>query len=329
MAMHEFELINEFFVRESRAAGVVLGIGDDCALLDVPVGQQLAVSMDTLNAGVHFPVDAAPQLIAERALCVNLSDLAAMGATPKWFTLALSLPEPDVDWLSDFSRGLFDVARAFDIALVGGDTTRGPLAITIQVHGVVDADRALRRSGARIGDGVYVTGALGDGAAALALLQDGMACDADAKRYLLRRFYRPEPQVQTGRRLLGLASAAIDVSDGLLADLGHICTQSKVSAVIAVEDLPLSLVLQQQIASEKVSEQQARNWALTGGDDYQLCFTVPACQVDAINVLIGASQLSAIKIGEIVKGCDAEEHSVEVVSQGKKIDLEVMGYQHF
>lgn len=315
----EFDLIQRYFDRVVNGRGVELGIGDDCALLSVPEGHQLAVSMDTLVADVHFPADADPELIAERALRVNLSDLAAMGATPLWFTLGLTLPSSDPDWLESFSRGLFAAANEFNCTLVGGDTTRGPLSLTLQVHGSVDANLALRRSGAGVGDLVCVTGNLGDGAAALALIQDSLWAGDDASAYLLERFYRPRPQLAEGQLLLGIASAALDISDGLVADLGHICQRSRVGAVIDIDRLPLSSALKANVEHDK-----ATSWALAGGDDYQLCFTVPQAKYSALQSLIESDQLQASVIGEVVEGnaVICREHGIEV-------NIAATGYNHF
>lgn len=319
MAIGEFDLIKCYFERSASSAGVELGIGDDCALLDVPAGKHLAVSMDTLVAGVHFPADASSRLIAERALRVNLSDLAAMGAEPLWFTLGLTLPEPNPDWLENFSVGLFAAADEFNCVLVGGDTTRGPLSMTLQVHGAVDSKNALRRSGARIGDLVCVTGCLGDGAAALAVIQDKLWPGEDAREYLLDRFYRPRPQLAEGQLLLGVASAALDISDGLIADLGHICECSNVGAIVDIERLPLSSAMR-----ANVSVMQANTWALAGGDDYQLCFTLPPAKQLALQTLIDSGQLQATIVGEIVSGS-----GVICRSEGVEVNLSATGYNHF
>lgn len=275
--------------------------------------------MDTLVADVHFPADAAPELIAERALRVNLSDLAAMGATPLWFTLGLTLPISDPVWLEHFSRGLFAVADEFGCTLVGGDTTRGPLSLTLQVHGAVDADLALRRSGAQVGDLVCVTGTLGDGAAALAAMQDRLWVGGDASAYLQERFYRPRPQLLEGQLLLGIASAALDISDGLIADLGHICQRSGVGAAIDLERLPLSSAVKANVDNAK-----ATAWALAGGDDYQLCFTVPQAKLAALQLLIDSGQLEATVVGEVLAGS-----GVICRQQGVEVNMAATGYNHF
>lgn len=318
MAIGEFELIKRYFHRQLPSPGVVVGIGDDCALLTLPPGHQLAVSMDTLVEGVHFPSGAAPDLIAERALRVNLSDLAAMGAEPLWFTLGLTLTEASPQWLQAFSEGLFRVAEEFGIALVGGDTTRGPLTITIQVHGSVPQGEALLRSGARPGDRIFVTGSLGGGGASLALIRGKIAPREDDRVFLHDCYYRPEPHLQFGQRLRGLASAAIDISDGLMADLGHICQRSGVGARVISSQLPV-----EQSVARYFSEAQAIDFALSGGDDYRLCFTVPPERIDALRALQQAGSLSAIEIGEITT-----DTQVLCVNDQEEV-LESKGFQHF
>jgi thiamine-monophosphate kinase len=318
----EFDLIRQFFQREqaeSPDTGVVLGIGDDCALLQVPTGQQLAVSVDTLVADVHFPATADAENIAERALRVNLSDLAAMGAEPLWFTLALTLPNVDEDWLRSFSRGLFRVAHEFNIALVGGDTTSGPLSITLQVMGSVAPARAMRRDGASPGDYVLVTNYLGDGAAALAVIQNSMHLATEHEDYLRARFYQPQPRLAEAKLISEFASAALDISDGLVADLGHICSASDLAAVIAVENLPLSLAL---LAVDDLD--LMRRWALSGGDDYELCFTVAPENMPGIAMLIAQGKLHATVIGELLPGS-----GVHCELDGEPFELTQQGYQHF
>ena len=318
----EFQLIQQFFQREQAeqpAEGVLLGIGDDCALLQIPEGKQLAVSVDSLVAGVHFPVDAAPELIAERALRTNLSDLAAMGADPLWFTLALTLPDANEEWLRNFSRGLFACAREYKIALIGGDTTSGPLSITIQVMGSVTPGAAMRRDGANIGDFVLVTNSVGDGAAALALIQAQVHCDETSANYLHERFYRPTPRLHESVFIRDIATAALDISDGLVADLQHICDASDVGAIIDVENLPLSYAMQ-----AFNNPTQAREWALTGGDDYELCFTVSPEKMADIAMLIAQGKLNATVIGGIIPG-----NKVICEFEGEPYPIAKAGYQHF
>lgn len=318
----EFQLIQQFFQREQAddpQAGVLLGIGDDCALLQIPAGKTLAVSVDTLVANVHFLADADPELIAERALRTNLSDLAAMGAEPLWFTLALTLPQADEDWLRSFSRGLFKCAREYQIALVGGDTTSGALSISIQVMGAVEPQEAMRRDGANIGDFVLVTNYLGDGAAALAWLQGRTEFVAEHSDYLVERFYRPAPRLKEAALIRSIATSALDISDGLIADLQHICSASDVGAVIDVENLPLSPALR-----SVNNNAQALEWALSGGDDYELCFTVAPERMGDVAMLIAQGALQATVIGEIIPG-----NQVICEYEGEPFELTQTGYQHF
>ena len=267
----EFSLINRYFSACGAAGNdTLLGVGDDCALLAPPSGEVLAVTTDTLLAGVHFPLDSPARLIAQRTLAVNLSDMAAMGATPRWFQLALTLPDTDQDWLADFSGGLNAMACQFNCALVGGDTTRGPLAISITLMGSVPPDKALTRSGAKPGDMIYVSGSLGDGAGGLAVIEGRLSAGKKDAVYLEERFWQPLPRISEGLEIRDFASAAIDISDGLLADLGHVAKASQVGALLEVDRLPLSQELRRAAGLE-----QGHTWALTGGDDYELCFTVP------------------------------------------------------
>lgn len=274
MSLSEFNLIERYFAgRGPRRDDVVLGVGDDCALLRVPEGMELAVSIDTLIPGVHFPADTLPAAIGHKALAVGLSDLAAMGAAPAWATLSLSLPEADEAWLEPFAAGLFALAEAHDVALVGGDTVHGPLVITLQLHGHVPAGTALRRGGARPGDLIYVTGTLGDAGLGLAVAQGRSGASGEEARYLRDRLDYPQPRCDAGLALRGLASSCIDISDGVAADLGHILDASGAGARLDLDKLPLSPPLRRHC-----DETRAWRLALTAGDDYELCFTVPAAR---------------------------------------------------
>ena len=289
----EFALIERIRRRAGARGDVVLGIGDDAALLQVPAGKLLAVATDTLNIDVHFPGDTAPADIGWKSLAVNLSDLAAMGAAPAWATLSLSLPHADEAWVDGFLDGFLTLATQHDVALVGGDTTRGPLSVCVTVHGFVDAATALRRDGACAGDDVWVSGTLGDAAAALVQWRAGGAGDP-----LLRaRLDRPTPRVALGLRLAGVASAAIDISDGLLADLGHVCTASGVGAEVELARLPASALLRERFDEEARAALQA-----TGGDDYELCFTASPGQRDAIEAIGREAGTDVMRIGRIVAG---------------------------
>ena len=318
--MGEFELIERYFAAIGpQRADVVLGVGDDAAVLRVPPGHELVACTDTLVDGHHFPAGFDAGDVGWRALAVNLSDLAAMGAEPAWATLALTLPGADEEWLEAFAGGLGALALAHGVALVGGDTTRGPLTVSVQALGLVPAGTALRRHGARPGDLIYVTGWPGDAAAGLALLQGGLAGGGAARGALERKFRRPEPRVAFGRSLRGVASACIDVSDGLAADLGRLAAASGVSAVLRASELPLSRAL-----FELAGEERAREFALGGGDDYELAFTVPPAARGALLRATGAAGAPACHcIGEVVAG-----RGVRVV--GEKGDLPLpRGWDHF
>lgn len=271
----EFELISKYFTRQSvQRDDVPLGIGDDAALLRVPVGQSLAVSIDTLVQGVHFLADMPARDLGYRTLAVNLSDLAAMGAQPAWATLAITLPQIDEAWLAEFSSGFFELADVWGVQLVGGNTTRGPLAISVQVHGFVTESQALRRNGAQVGDLIYVTGTLGDAALGLQSETGIISGSAAQIHTVQQRYRRPTPRIDEGIALRGIAHTCIDVSDGLLADLGHLCEASGVGAHIQVEQIPVSDAFRAAGA----------NWslALSAGDDYELCFTIAPSSRDAL-----------------------------------------------
>jgi thiamine-monophosphate kinase len=265
----EFDLIQHYFSAiTSKRGDVVLGIGDDAALLRVPQGMDLASSVDTLVAGVHFLPDVAPADLGHKVLAVNLSDLAAMGAEPAWATLALTLPSIDERWISEFCRGFRELAVRYGVQLVGGDTTSGPLSITVQVQGLLPMGKGLTRSGAQVGDDIYVTGTLGDAALALRYRRKGE--DREELQQLRQHLDRPIPRVEAGITLRDIASSAIDISDGLAADLGHILKSSGVGARLALDKLPLSTAVAASI-------QGAEDWSIVigGGDDYELCFTLP------------------------------------------------------
>jgi thiamine-monophosphate kinase len=279
-----------------------------------------AITVDTLVAGVHFPDGIAPALLGYRAMAVNLSDLAAMGAEPRWCTLALTLPKPDELWLEGFSRGLFDLAERHGVSLVGGNLARGPLNVTIQLIGRVEPGRMLTRAGGNLGDDVYVTGTLGDSAAGVALINERVDTPhGSAGAALKERFYRPVPRVEAGLALRALASAAIDVSDGLLADLGHICERSGCGALIDVERVPLSAEL-----LSTFPPQLALAHALGGGDDYELCFTAPPSRAEEIERALEASGTTATRIGQLVAG-----QEVVCRRDGERYTPQTVGYRHF
>ena len=322
MSCGEFDIIARYFNRQRNVRRDVLqGIGDDCALMSVAEKQQLAVSCDTLVAGNHFLPDIAPADLGHKALAVNISDLAAMGADPAWVSLALTLPEIDEEWLAAFSDALFEQLDYYDMQLIGGDTTRGPLSMTLTVHGLVPAGRALLRSGARIGDWIYVTGTLGDSAAGLALLQDRLSvADKDQRDFLLRRHLRPQPRVLQGQALRDLASAAIDISDGLISDLGHILKASACGANLYLDDLPISAALQAACPREQVLQ-----WGLSGGEDYELCFTVPELNRGALDVALGSLGVDFTCVGQITPATEG----LQLWQGEQRLELQWRGYDHF
>ncbi len=313
----EFDLIARIRARIAARSDVIVGIGDDAAILSVPPGRQLVVAMDTLNIGVHFPADTAPADIGWKALAVNLSDLAAMAATPVWCTLSLSLPQPDAAWIDGFLDGFLALAARHRVALVGGDTTRGPLSVCVTAHGLLDPRGALLRSGARVDDDVWVTGTLGDAAVALRQWQAGGEIDP----VLRARLDRPTPRVAAGLALAGIAHACIDVSDGLLADLGHVCRASRVGAQIDVDALPASAALQTSFDVTARRELQA-----SGGDDYELCFTAPKTARLTVADAMDACDVPAARIGRIT--ADAGKVSLHDAA-GAAWSPTRTGYVHF
>jgi len=322
MSVSEFSLIDRYFAAHHfQRPDVVLGIGDDCALLLPPASQQLATTMDTLVAGVHFFADADPESVGHKALAVNLSDLAAMGATPAWATLALTLPQADEQWLAAFCRGLFALADRHGVQLIGGDTTHGPITvITLQAHGFVSPDQALRRDGAKPGDDLYVTGTPGDAGLALAAALGKTTVAASHENYIRARLERPEPRIAEGLALRGVASAAIDISDGLEQDLGHILERSRVGARLEVERLPLSPAL-----AASLDREAAVMTALTGGDDYELCFAVPPERTLQLESNLTQWSCPCTRIGVITA-----EPSLQLArADGSAFRLERRGYDHF
>lgn len=318
--MNEFEIIRQYFARQPvTRSDVVLGIGDDAALLAVPADQELVVSTDMLVAGVHFPAGTDAVSVGHKSLAVNLSDLAAMGATPAWFTLNISLPEADPEWLEGFCQGLFGLARAHNLALVGGDTTHGPLTIGIQIMGLAPRGQALRRSGARAGERIYVTGLLGEAALGLRVAQGQLDLPAEYRANVLQQLSRPMPRVQAGIGLRGLASACIDISDGLLADLGHILEASGVGACIHLDRLPLSP------AYDAALSQVGWEAALAGGDDYELCFTVPPEHEPAFRKASTRFGVSCSYIGDI----EAPPGLRILNKNGQPYAAAQSGYDHF
>jgi len=314
----EFDLIAKHFTRATP--GAVLGVGDDCALLAPSPGMQLAVSSDMLLEGRHFSPQDSPAGIGHKSLAVNLSDLAAMGATPRWATLSIALPDVNDAWLTAFARGFFRMADLHGIELVGGDTTRGALTLSITVMGEVPPGQALRRDGAQAGDDIWVSGVLGSAAMALAYRQGRLFMEqVDAAR-VLPALYLPMPRVELGVALRGIAHSAIDISDGLLGDLGHILQRSKTGAVIEFAALPTLPVVQNYL-----QEAVARNCVLAGGDDYELCFTAPPANRDVVLAAATSADVSVTRIGRIT----AEPGLTVIGTDGQPLPIEHTGYDHF
>ena len=315
MSETEFEIIRRYFTRQQpQRKDVIAGIGDDAALLQVPADSELVVCMDTLVAGVHFPETTTAAAIGHKALAVNLSDLAAMGATPAWATLSLTLPESDPVWLEQFSQGFFRLADRYDVQLVGGDTTRGSLSVTVQAHGFVPAGRALRRQGAQAGDRIYVTGTLGDAGLALHL-------GDQADPVLQQRLDFPEPRVAAGQLLRDVASAAIDVSDGLLADLNHLLEADNLGATVNIDELPRSAAL----TAATRQQSSFHELPLSAGDDYELCFTVPERACHEMEAVLSSQSIEFTVIGVIEQDPGIRCHQ----ANGNLYQAATDGYQHF
>ncbi len=318
MPLGEFDLIRRFFTRDTPSA--TLGIGDDAALLSITPGNALAVSTDMLVSGRHFFPDADPYFLGRKALAVNLSDMAAMGAKPRWATLSLALPNADEAWLLPFSNGFFSIADEYGVELIGGDTTQGALNICVQIMGEVEADQALRRDGAKIGDDIWVSGALGAAACALSHLQGKLSLSADELAQCAQRLHNPAPRVGLGLALRGIASSAVDISDGLLADLGHILRRSGVGAVIRLRDIPCSNELRPYFSGAPGPQA-----LLAGGDDYELCFTAPPTHAVAIAEIAAQLRLPLTAIGQTIAGRELIVHD----DNGAALDLDRKGFDHF
>ncbi len=319
--MSEFDLITKYFSQQQvKRSDVLLGIGDDAALTDVTHIQQLAISIDTLIAGVHFPAETAAYDIGWKALAVNLSDMAAMGAEPLWFTLALTLPEANEKWLSGFSAGLFDLAEQYNVTLIGGDTTKGALSITLQIAGKYLSSPHMQRANAQVGDQIYVSGLLGDAAMGLMALNQPLAISADENQQLLNKLNRPQPRVNEALILCPLINAAIDISDGLYADLSHILSASDVGAELNVNCVPVSSLY-------RWLNQGENNYdvALTGGDDYELCMTVPIKHEAMFIAKAEALNCPVTKIGEIMAG-----DALRLLTHNQKeYQINKTAYDHF
>lgn len=316
--MSEFSLIKRYFTRATP--GAVLGVGDDAALVRVSSGMELAISTDMLVSGTHFFADADPYMLGHKALAVNISDMAAMGAQPRWATLALSLPGEDAAWLEPFSAGFFALADEFKVELIGGDTTHGPLNLCVTIIGEVPQGQALRRDGAQPGDEIWVSGKLGDAALALAHMQGKLVLSNACFKATATALHLPQPRVALGLALRGIAHSAIDISDGLLADLGHILERSNRGAEIQYSQLPVSANLRPCL-----TQAWGRHCALAGGDDYELCFTAPASRHAEIEKLAEKLALALTSIGKIVAvpGC------VVRAADGSEMKTGETGYDHF
>ena len=318
--MKEFELIKHFFTEQAvKRKDVLLGIGDDCAVISNIEGQNIVVTTDTLVAGVHFPVETSPKAIGHKAVAVNLSDIAAMGAKPSWISLALTLPEVDETWLSEFCTGVFELCEFYNVQLIGGDTTQGPLSITITAQGVTPQGKYLSRSGAKPGDWLYVTGELGDAALALQHYKDETLLDKHIAEQVQVKLDYPKPRVLVGQALREYASSAIDISDGLLADLGHICKASNVGANIVLDAVPLSSAM-----NEAQLFDDAINLALNGGDDYELLFTVSEDKKVGMETALSHTGISLTCIGQI-----NASKTTSTTLNNAPVPINSTGFQHF
>jgi thiamine-monophosphate kinase len=318
--LSEFDLIKQYFVQNYASdPRFALGIGDDCALINPSKGMQLAISTDMLVSGRHFFPDADPVGLGHKCLAVNLSDLAAMGAKPLAFTLALSLPEANPTWLAGFSQGLLALAQEHNCRLIGGDTTKGPLNICITIFGELPPETALRRDAAQVGDDIWISGSLGDARLALACYWQEVTLSAEQHELAAKRMHQPTPRIKLGIALRGVAHAALDISDGLIGDLGHILECSKVGASLLVDSLPAGLVLRQQV------QEKRREYTLAGGDDYELCFTAPLCQREAVLAAALASDTSVTRIGTI----EAEAGLRLLDINNEPVNMQLRSFDHF
>jgi len=318
--MKEFELIKEFFTKQVvNRKDVILGIGDDCAVVSSAENQNIVVTTDTLVAGVHFPFGTSAKAIGHKAVAVNLSDIAAMGAKPSWISLAITLPEVNYEWLTEFCLGVFTLCEFYNVQIIGGDTTQGPLSITITAQGVTPEGKYLSRSGAKAGDWLYVTGDLGDAALALQHLKDGVLTESKAIEQVQEKLDFPKPRVLAGQALREYASAAIDISDGLIADLGHICQASNVGANVILEHIPLSEAMTKSLLFEDSIE-----LALNGGDDYELLFTVSEDKKVGLETALSHTNTVVTCIGQI-----NASQTISTTLNNKTVPIKSTGFQHF
>ncbi|MDU4464586.1 thiamine-phosphate kinase [Haemophilus parahaemolyticus] len=319
--MGEFDLIKRYFSRKSLQNGVILSVGDDCAITSIPSGYQLAITTDTLVEGTHFLPSISPADLAYKSVAVNLSDLAAMGATPTWMSLALTLPEIKEEWLAEFSQSLFAILDRYGVSLIGGDTSKGSLSITLTAQGFLPENQGLFRHQAKVGDWIFVSGFLGDSAAGLDLLLQNRKIENESDRYFIQRHLNPTPRVELGLALRSFSCCALDVSDGLLADLEHILERSQVGAEIYLENLPLSRHLCIQY-----EQTQAEKFALTGGEDYELCFTVSEEKREEMEQVLRLQGIKVTCIGKILP----QTSGLNLLKNGEKVTLpEHCGFDHF
>lgn len=321
MAGSEFEIIRRYFTRfGTRRDWLAVGIGDDAAVINPPTGLQQLIAIDTLNAGIHFPVNTSAMDIGYKALAVNISDIASMGGEPQWFTLAISLPAEDDAWLSGFCAGMAELVEQYHLTLIGGDTTHGPLSVTIQIAGHVPVGKAILRSGAKVDDDIYVTGHLGNAAAGLLVTENKLQTNVESQTEFLHSLNRPVPRVAVGKHLREIASACIDISDGLAADLGHILSASHAGAEVLLNAIPVSKNLRQQ----NLPKEQLQQITLFGGDDYELCFTANSKMREQIARVSELENIPITRIGRITP-----TPGLIAVEDDTKFSLPYKGYDHF
>ncbi len=318
--MKEFELIKRFFSEQAiKRKDVVLGIGDDCAIVSPAERQNIAITTDTLVAGVHFPHETSARAIGHKSIAVNLSDLAAMGAEPSWVSLAITMPDVDLKWIEEFCHGAFELCEYYNVQLIGGDTTQGPLTITVTAQGFTPKDKHITRSGAKAGDWLYVTGEIGDAALALKGILNEVNVAAEYRDALRRSLDFPTPRILAGQALRGYATAAIDLSDGLISDLGHICLASKVGANVVLDDLPISNALLDTLGLEEALE-----LALVGGDDYELLFTVSEDNKVGMETALANSGNTITCIGQLNRS-----EKITTTLDSKPVAINAKSFEHF
>jgi thiamine-monophosphate kinase len=318
--MKEFELIRHFFSEQViKRKDVVLGIGDDCAIVSPAERQNIAITTDTLVAGVHFPHETSARAIGHKSIAVNLSDLAAMGAEPTWLSLAITMPQVNLKWIEEFCLGVFELCEYYNVQLIGGDTTQGPLSITVTAQGLIPVNKHLTRSGAKAGDWIYVTGEVGDAALALKHILHEVNIAPEYRESVQRSLDFPTPRILAGQALRGYASAAIDLSDGIISDLGHLCTASQVGANIILDHLPISQALRATVGTEKAFEM-----ALTGGDDYELLFTVSEDNKVGIETALANSSNTITCIGQINRS-----EKITTTLNRKAVAVKTKSFEHF